>query len=72
MDKSEAGNVAFLVAVIVILVAASIYVNVFEEEEEEGDEDGDEGEETESYVSIDLPVDEGHDESAVVAYVDCR
>lgn len=46
MDKTDALNVTFIVAVVVILVAAFIYVNFFEEDDEE--DDG----EDEAYVDI--------------------
>lgn len=46
MDKTDALNVTFIVAVVVILVAAFIYVNFFEEDDEEDEE------EEEAYVDI--------------------
>ncbi|MDO5853907.1 MAG: hypothetical protein Q4Q62_07725 [Thermoplasmata archaeon] len=51
MDKTEAINVTFLVAVIVILVAAFIYVNVVPAEEEEEEEAAEE-ETTESLIDV--------------------
>lgn len=63
MDKTDAINVAFLGAVVVILVASFIYVNVFWEEPEEEEEESED--ETESF--FDIPADVDSAEGTVVS-----
>lgn len=46
MEKTDAINVTFVVAVMVVLVASFIYVNFFEEDEEEAEDE----ESTEAFV----------------------
>ena len=55
MDRTDAINIAFLGAVVVILVASFIYVNVFWEEPAEEEEES--GETTESCFDIPADVD---------------
>lgn len=55
MDRTDAINIAFLGAVVVILVASFIYVNVFWEEPPEEEEES--GETTESCFDIPADVD---------------
>ncbi len=64
MDKTDAINVAFLGAVVVILVASFIYVNVFWEEPEEEEEESED--ETESY--FDIPADVDSADEAIVSF----
>ncbi len=62
MDRTDAINVAFLGAVVIILVASFIYVNVFWEEPAEEEEES--GESTESFFDIPADVDSA-DETVV-------
>lgn len=64
MDKTDAINVTFIIAVIVILVASFIYINFFEEDDEEEDEEED------SEVFVDIGVEEiDTSEADVPAYI---
>ena len=62
MDRTDAINIAFLGAVVVILVASFIYVNVFWEEPAEEEEESEET--TESFFDIPADVDSA-DETVV-------
>ena len=64
MDRTDAINIAFLGAVVVILVASFIYVNVFWEEPPEEEEE-ESGETTES--CFDIPADIDSSDEAVVS-----
>lgn len=63
MDKTDAINVTFIIAVIVILVASFIYINFFEEDDEEEEEE-------DSEVFVDIGVEEiDTSEADVPAYI---